>query len=139
MEETCGKIPVTRQFFKARGPQGHFFEKTKTRFQILSSMCPKFQVCIVFRLARRSRTTHRHISQVKIGVYSTGCWPHGDFDSSSDQKSLGITKKRYSEKFRELPEFMLEGRNHRKIALISLINAQKYDSRICCWKGKNSR
>ena len=23
------KIHVTRQFFKARGPQGHFFEKTK--------------------------------------------------------------------------------------------------------------
>ena len=44
----------------------------------------KFQVCIVFRLVRRSRTTHklknRHMSHVKVGIFSTGYSPHMDFD-----------------------------------------------------------
>ena len=76
------KIHVTREFFEASGPQGHFFEKTKTPFldKVYGSMRTKFQVCIVFRLARRrDPNTYTHI-QVKIGISSTGCSPHVDFD-----------------------------------------------------------
>ena len=53
------KIHMTRQFFEASGPQGHFFEKTKNLFldKVFGSICIKFQVCIVFRLARRRDTT----------------------------------------------------------------------------------
>ena len=42
------KIHVTREFFEASGPQGHFFEKTKTPFldKVYGSMRTKFQVCI---------------------------------------------------------------------------------------------
>ena len=62
---------VTRQFFEASGPQGHFFEKTKKkRFldKVDGSIYTKFQVCIVFRLARRSdRNTpiHTHTSEFR--------------------------------------------------------------------------
>ena len=47
-------IHVTRQFFEASGPHGQFFEKTKTPFldMVYGSTCTKFQICIVFRLAR---------------------------------------------------------------------------------------
>ena len=47
------KIHMTRQFFEASGRHGDFFEKTKTPFldKVNGSMCAKFQVCIVFRLA----------------------------------------------------------------------------------------
>ena len=59
------KIHVTRDFLEASGPQGHFFEKTKITFldMVLERVCTKFQVCIVFCLARRSRTkpqTNKH-------------------------------------------------------------------------------
>ena len=45
------KIHVTRQFLKASGRHGDFFEKTKNPFldKVNGSMCAKFQVCIVFR------------------------------------------------------------------------------------------
>ena len=45
------KIHVTRQFFEASGPQGHFFEKTKKPFldEVYGSMCTKCQVCLSFR------------------------------------------------------------------------------------------
>ena len=62
--ENMQKIQVTRQFFEASGPQGHFFEKTKKLFldMVYGSMCTKFQVCIVFHLARR-RDTNTHINK----------------------------------------------------------------------------
>ena len=47
------KIHVTRQFFEASGRHGDLIEKTKNPFldKVNGSMCAKFQVCIVFRLA----------------------------------------------------------------------------------------
>ena len=49
-------------------------------------MCIKFQVCIVFRLADRSRidiqTSPQTFIRAKIGIFSTGCSPHADFDIS---------------------------------------------------------
>ena len=53
------KIHMTRQFFEASGRHGNYFEKKKTFLdKVNGSMCAKFQVCIVFRLARR-RDTHK--------------------------------------------------------------------------------
>ena len=51
-------------------------------------VCTKFQVCVVFRLARRRDTntyTNTHIHkythiQVKIGISSPGCSPHAHLD-----------------------------------------------------------
>ena len=55
------KIPVTRQFFKASVPLGHFFEKTKNFLdKVNGSMCTELQVFIVFRLARK-RDTNTYI------------------------------------------------------------------------------
>ena len=78
------KIYVTRQFFEASGPQGHFFEKNKiTRFleKVNGSRCAKFQVCIVFRLARRHDVnTHIHTYTSEISnildrlLASRGFW-----------------------------------------------------------------
>ena len=59
-----------------------FFEKTKYPFldKVYGSMCTKFQVCIDFRLARRREiNTYTHI-QVKLGISSTGCSPHVEFN-----------------------------------------------------------
>ena len=55
------KIHVTRKFFVASGCHGDLFEKTKNEFldKVNGGMCAKFQVCIVFRLARR-RHTHKY-------------------------------------------------------------------------------
>ena len=52
------KIQVTLNFFEASGHHGNFFEKRKDPFldEVYGSMCTKFQVCIVFRLARRRDT-----------------------------------------------------------------------------------
>ena len=62
------KIHVTRQFFEASGRHGDLVEKTKNSFldKVNGSMRAKFQVCIIFRLARRRDThtqihTHTHI------------------------------------------------------------------------------
>ena len=82
------KIHVTRQFFEASDPQGHFFEKTKNPFfkyglgecvyrisgLYLFSLWPK---CAVQTERHTNRTTYL---QVKIGISSTGCSPHVDFD-----------------------------------------------------------
>ena len=52
------KILVTRQFFEATFRHGDYFEKTKNTVldKVNGIMCAKFQVCIVFRLARRRDT-----------------------------------------------------------------------------------
>ena len=52
------KIHVTRQFFESSGRHGDLIEKTKNPFldKVNVSMCAKFQVCIVCRLARRRDT-----------------------------------------------------------------------------------
>ena len=49
------KIHVTRQFYEASGRHGDLIEKTKYPFldKVNGGMCAKFQVCTVFRLARR--------------------------------------------------------------------------------------
>ena len=55
IKEICGSYP-DKQFFEASGPQGHFFEKTKKKTflnMVQGSVCTIFQVCNVFRLARR--------------------------------------------------------------------------------------
>ena len=48
------------QFFEASGRHGDLIEKTKNRFlnKVNRSMCVEFQVCIVFRLAKRRDTNH---------------------------------------------------------------------------------
>ena len=56
------KILVTWQFFEASGRHGDLSKKKhKNPFldKVDESMCAKFQVYIVFRLARR-RDTHKH-------------------------------------------------------------------------------
>ena len=52
------KIHVTRQFFEASGRNKDFFEKTNNSFldKVNGGMFAKFQVCIVFQLARRRDT-----------------------------------------------------------------------------------
>ena len=49
------KIHVTRQFAEASGRHGDLIKKIKNPFldEVIGSMCAKFQVSIVFRLARR--------------------------------------------------------------------------------------
>ena len=56
--------PCDTGVFEASGPQGHFFEKTKTPFldKVYGSMRTKFQVCIVFRRVRR-RGTNKYINK----------------------------------------------------------------------------
>ena len=81
------KIHVTRQFFEASRPRGHFLEKKKTKKSFLDkvygSMCTKFQVRIIFSLAKRLKyKKYTHI-QVKLGISSTGCSPHVDFDKNN--------------------------------------------------------
>ena len=65
------KIHVTRQFFTASAPQGHFFEKTKKPFldKVYGSMCTKFQFCIAFSLARR-RDTNEYINKKIQHIYN---------------------------------------------------------------------
>ena len=83
------KIHVTRQFFKAGGPQGHFFEKTKIPvfrcsleecvYQISGLYCFPFDQELPYKLTdpQNGRPTYL---QVKIEIFSTGCPPHMDFD-----------------------------------------------------------
>ena len=58
------KIHVTRQSYEASGPQGHFFEKTKTRFEIWST-----GVCVPnFRskgVAQTHQLTHIFTSEIR--------------------------------------------------------------------------
>ena len=80
------KIHVTRQFFEVSGRQENFFDKTKNTFldEVNASICAKYQVCIVFRLARRrdrNKYIHEYTNkQVKLGIFSTSCSPHVDFE-----------------------------------------------------------
>ena len=64
------KIHVTRQFAEASGRHGDLIEKIKNPFldEVIGSMCSKFQVSIVFRLARR-RDTITHINKY-IHIYT---------------------------------------------------------------------
>ena len=59
-----------------------FLKKTKNQFldKINGSMSTKFQVCIVFRLARRRDTNKQTNIQVNLRISSAGCSPHVDFD-----------------------------------------------------------
>ena len=52
---------MTRQFPEASGRHGDLIEKPQNPFldKVNGSMCAKFQVCNVFRLARR-RDTNKH-------------------------------------------------------------------------------
>ena len=81
------KIHVTRQFFEASGRHESFFDKIKNTFldEVNASMCAKYQVCIVFRLARRrdrNKYIHKYTNiQVKLGISSTSCSPHVDFEN----------------------------------------------------------
>ena len=81
------KIQVIRQFFEASGHQVHFFEKkTKNPFldMVKGIVCTKFQVCIFFRWGRKApykHTNRQAYLQLKIGISSTGCSPHVDFDN----------------------------------------------------------
>ena len=61
------KIHVPREFFEASGRHGDFFEKTKKNDfldKFNGRMCAKFQVCIVFCLARRPGT-NKYIPKCK--------------------------------------------------------------------------
>ena len=55
------EINLTRQIFEASSHHGDLIEKTKNPFldKVNGSMCTKFRVCYVFRLARR-RDTNKH-------------------------------------------------------------------------------
>ena len=62
------KIHVARQFFEANGRHGDFFEKTNNLFSDKDNgcICAKFQVCIVFHLARRRDTnTYTYTSEIR--------------------------------------------------------------------------
>ena len=64
------KIHVTRQFFEASGHHENFFDITKNTFleEVNASMCAKYQVCIVFRLARRrdrNKYIHKYTSEIR--------------------------------------------------------------------------
>ena len=65
------EIHVTRQFFEASGHHGDLIEKTKNLFldKVIGSMCAKFLVCIVFRLARR-RDTNKY-TNTQIHTYTS--------------------------------------------------------------------
>ena len=64
------EIHVTRQFFEASGRPGDLIEKIKNPFidKVNGSMCAKFRVCIVFRLANR-RDTHEYINELIINTH----------------------------------------------------------------------
>ena len=67
------KTHVTRQFFEARGHHSDLIEKTNKPLsdKFNGSMCAKFQVCIVFRLARPrintpiNKCTHTYTSEIR--------------------------------------------------------------------------
>ena len=77
--------PRDTAVFKASGRHGDLIKK-KTKLvldNVNGIMCAKFQVCNVFRLARRCDTnkhtnTQIHI-RVNLRISSTGCSPHVDF------------------------------------------------------------
>ena len=86
------KIHMTRQFFEASGRHEDFFEKQKTRFQIRSmGVCvPNFRSAsfLVWPGDVTQINTYTNI-QMKLGISSTGCSLHVDFDicQPGDEKS----------------------------------------------------
>ena len=54
------------EFIEASGRQGDLIKKTKNSFldKVNGSMCAKFQVCFVFRLARRRDTNKSTNTQI---------------------------------------------------------------------------
>ena len=78
------KIHMTRQFFEASGRHEDFFEKQKTRFQIRSmGVCvPNFRSASFFVWPGDVTQINTYTNiQVKLGISSTGCSPHVDFDN----------------------------------------------------------
>ena len=77
------KIHVTRHFFEACGRRGDYFEKTKNPFldKVNGSILPNFRSISFFvwpgGVTQINKCTH---IQVKLGISSTGCSPHVDFD-----------------------------------------------------------
>ena len=66
------KIHVTRKFFEVSGRHNEFSKKQKKPFlnKVNGGMCAKFQVRIVFRLARKRDTnkytnTHIYTSEIR--------------------------------------------------------------------------
>ena len=80
------KIHVLRQFCEARGRHSDFFEKWSME------VCAKFQVCIVFRVARRRDTNPCTHIQVKLGISLTGSLPHVDFENLMWEKNCKVRK-----------------------------------------------
>ena len=80
---------MTGQFFEASGPQGHFFEKTKKKKRFYKGpmgVCvPNFRSVSFFvwpgGVKQINEQIYTHI-QVSLGISSTGCSPHGDFDNN---------------------------------------------------------
>ena len=91
---------MTRQFFEASGRHGDLIKTIKNPFSdmVYGSMCAKFQVCIVFRLARRRDTntqTHKYTHiRVNLRISSTGCSPHVDFDCCNQGSQIIENHKR---------------------------------------------
>ena len=54
---------------------------------VQGNVCTKFQVCTVFHLPRKGDTDTQK-DQVKIGISSTGCSPHVDFDKSGNDSKV---------------------------------------------------
>ena len=85
------KIHVTRQFFKNSGHHGDFLKKQKNLFldKVNGSMCakiPNFRSVSFFiwpgELTQINKYTHKYTNiQVKIGISSTSCTPHVDFEN----------------------------------------------------------
>ena len=63
------KIHLTRKFFKASDRHGDLIEKKPFLDKGNGSMCAKFQVCIVFRPARR-RDTNKY-TNTQIDTYTS--------------------------------------------------------------------
>ena len=67
IEELCGKSMRHSSFSRLVAVTENFSKKTKNLFldKVYGSMCTKFQVCIVFRSARRRDTNHTYTSEIR--------------------------------------------------------------------------
>ena len=75
------KIPVTRQFFEGSGPKGHFSKKKTFKISSRRVCVPNFRSVSFFVWPGGPVQTDKPTYlQVKIGISSTGCSPHVDFD-----------------------------------------------------------
>ena len=72
------KIHVIRKFLVANGRHVNFFEKTKKNTfldKVNGSMCTEFQVCIVFRLVKRTDTIqHIYTPTYILANKKTSCY-----------------------------------------------------------------